>query len=106
LTALTRKFVDQAIESGAEFDHGDHIARFQAANTALADGAPLDAELVVLVDGAIVGYVTSVDDEEWSILPVARTDTRESSNFRTIEGALEYLTPGVADGLETPALQQ
>jgi hypothetical protein len=107
MTLLDKKFIDQAQKSAIEVEHGSHVVRFEAAdtNTELTPLGPA-AELSVAVDGNLVGFITSYSDDEHGVVPVGEADGAAPKTFRTVEGALEQLLPGAADGLETPALQQ
>jgi hypothetical protein len=107
VTLLDKKFIDQAQKSSIEVDHGSHVARFQAASAG-DEVTPLGppAELSVIVDGILVGFITSYTDDEHGVVAVGEPDGTAPRTFRTVEGALEQLLPGVADGLATPALRQ
>jgi hypothetical protein len=107
VTLLDKKFIDQAQKSAIEIDHGSHVARFEAADpdTQTTTLGPA-AELSVVVDGILVGFITSYTDDEHGVVAVGEPDGAVPRTFRTVEGALEQLLPGAADGLETPALQQ
>jgi hypothetical protein len=98
MTALNQAFVDQAQREPTEVDHGDHVVRFAASQM---DGALLD----VTVADVLVGYITPFNDEEYGAAPLADFGVQKPRTFRTIEGALEQLIPGAADGFETPVLQ-
>ncbi|HEY2645034.1 MAG TPA: hypothetical protein VGI56_14875 [Galbitalea sp.] len=107
MTLLDKKFIDQAQKSAIEVDHGSHVVRFEAADPG-AEVPPVGpaAELSVVVDGVLIGFITSYTDDEHGVVPVGEADGAAPKTFRTVEGALEQLLPGVADGLATPALQQ
>jgi hypothetical protein len=107
VTLLDKKFIDQAQRSSIEIDHGSHVARFEAPEPG-AEVTTLGpaAELSVSVDGILVGFITSYTDDEHGVVSINDTDGAVPRTFRTVEGALEQLLPGAADGLATPALQQ
>lgn len=107
MTLLDKKFIDQAQKSAIEIDHGSHVARFEAVDPD-SELTPLGPapELSVVVDGILVGFITSYTDDEHGVVPAGEADGAAPKTFRTVEGALEQLLPGAADGLATPALQQ
>jgi hypothetical protein len=103
MTRLDGKFVAGAQKSPIDYDHGDHKVRFQG-TTARDDSEPGDppAELEVTMDGRTIGYITRFTDEEHGAISVEQLGEIVPPTFRTVEGALEQLLPGVADGLATP----
>jgi hypothetical protein len=103
MTRLDNRFVEDAQKRGFEFDHGDHIVRFEAtsARDDAEPGAPR-AELVVLIGDAVIGYITAFKDDEHGVISAEQFGEIVPPTFRTVEGALEQLLPGVADGLATP----
>jgi hypothetical protein len=108
VTSLDAKFIDLARDTSTKLEHGDHVVRFEGLHaTPEAHSAEIDAELAVFVDDILVGYITPFADDEHGALPLA--DVRDDGfttpkTFHTVEGALEQLIPGAADGLATPAL--
>jgi hypothetical protein len=107
MTALDTKFVTQAATAPVEVEHGSRTARFAATTAATGEGAAqINAELEVFLDGELVGYITPFADNERGAVPVDQFGESLPTTFHTIEGALEHLAPGAADGLATPALQQ
>lgn len=103
MTRLDSKFVAGAQKSPVDYDHGDHKVRFQGteARDAAEPGDPR-AELEVTMGGRTIGYITHYTDEEHGAIAAEQLGEIVPPTFRTVEGALEQLLPGVADGLATP----
>lgn len=103
MTRLNSKFVAKAQVSPVDYDHGDHTVRFQATE-AKDDAEPGDprADLEVTMDGHTIGYITPFTDDEHGAISAEQLGEIVPPTFRTVEGALEQLLPGVADGLATP----
>jgi hypothetical protein len=103
MTRLDSKFVESAQKSPTDYDHGDHTVRFQA-TTARDDSEPGDpkADLEVTMGGRTIGYITPFKDDERGVISAEQLGEIVPPTFRTVEGALEQLLPGVADGLATP----
>jgi hypothetical protein len=103
MTRLNSKFVKAAQDSPIEYDHGEHRVRFEA--TAAQDdsepGAPR-ADLAVTMDGHTIGYITHFKDDEHGAISAEQIGEIVPPTFHTVEGALEQLLPGVADGLAKP----
>jgi hypothetical protein len=106
MTMLDAKFVAGAREKPFEFEHGTNILWFQNTEASAGeDPTKVVAELEVTLDDQVVGYITQHSDEEHGVIRAADFGTAVPERFRTLEGALEFLLPGVADGLaEKPAL--
>jgi hypothetical protein len=103
MTRLDSKFVAGAKKSPIDYDHGDHTVRFQrtTARDQSEPNAPR-AELEVTMEGHTIGYITHYTDEEHGAISAEQLGEVVPPTFRTVEGALEQLLPGVADGLATP----
>jgi hypothetical protein len=103
MTRLDGKFVAGAQKAPVEYDHGDHKVRFQrtTARDESETGDP-QAELEVTMGGHTIGYITHYTDEEHGAISAEQLGEIVPPTFRTVEGALEQLLPGVADGLATP----
>jgi hypothetical protein len=103
MTRLDTKFVQDAQNSPVDYDHGDHRVTFQA-TTARDDAEPGDprADLEVILEGHTIGYITPYSDDERGVISAEQLGEIVPPTFRTVEGALEQLLPGVADGLATP----
>jgi len=106
MTRLDSKFVEDARKSPIEFDHGDHKVRFEAtsATDESEPGAPR-ADLAITMGGQLIGYITPFTDDEHGVISADQLGEVVPPTFHTVEGALEQLLPGVADGLATPTLQ-
>jgi len=104
MTRLDSKFVEDAKKKPIEVDHGDHTVRFEAttARDASEPNSPT-TELVVMIGDRIVGYITPFKDDEHGAISAEQFGEIVPPTFRTVEGALEQLLPGVADGLATPS---
>jgi hypothetical protein len=50
----------------------------------------------------VIGYITAYSDDEHGVISTEQLGEIAPPTFRTVEGALEQLLPGVADGLATP----
>ena len=103
MTRLDSRFIEDARKRPIEFDHGSHVVRFEAttARDEAEPGAP-SAELVVVMGDAVIGYITPYTDDEHGVISADQLGEIVPPTFRTVEGALEQLLPGVADGLATP----
>ena len=103
---LDEKFVEGAREKPFEFEHGTNKVVFTASDeTAGKDDDKVVALLAVTLEGDLVGYITRYTGEEQGVVRATDFGTATPETFRTLEGALEYLLPGVADGLaEKPDL--
>jgi hypothetical protein len=103
MTRLDNKFIEGARKRPIELDHGDHTVRFEATSERdeSEPGTP-SADLVVLMGDNIIGYITPFKDDEHGAISAAQFGEIVPPTFRTVEGALEQLLPGVADGLATP----
>ena len=103
MTRLDNKFVAQAQKSPVDYEHGDHTVTFQA-TSARDDAEPGDprADLEVTMAGHTIGYITHYRDDERGAISAEQLGEIVPPTFRTVEGALEQLLPGVADGLATP----
>jgi uncharacterized protein YgfB (UPF0149 family) len=96
MTKLDRKFVDDAKKSPIEFQHGNHVVIFEASDA--GDGT----DLAVTMGGTVIGYVTGGSDDNHGVVAVNDLDNPAPARFHTLEGALEQLLPGVADGFAEP----
>jgi hypothetical protein len=103
MTRLDSRFIEDAQKHPIDFDHGDHTVRFEA-SPARDDSEPNSPrlELAVLMHDHVIGYITAFTDDEHGVISVEQLGEVVPPTFRTIEGALEQLLPGVADGLATP----
>jgi hypothetical protein len=103
MTRLDTKFIADAQKKPIELQHGDHTVRFEAttARDTAEPNAPR-AELVVMMGDTVIGYITPFSDEEHGVITPDQLGEIPPPTFRTVEGALEQLLPGVADGLATP----
>ena len=103
MTRLDSRFVEDAQKKPIEFDHGDHVVRFEAskAHDDAEPGSPR-VELAVVMGDTTIGYITPFTDEEHGVISADQLGEIVPPTFRTVEGALEQLLPGVADGLATP----
>src|ERR1700744_5382644 len=103
MTRLDRRFIEDAQKRPPEFDHGSHVVRFEAtgARDDAEPGSPR-VELVVLMGEQVIGYITPFSDDEHGVVSADQLGEIVPPTFRTVEGALEQLLPGVADGLATP----
>jgi hypothetical protein len=103
MTRLDSRFIEDARKKPIDFDHGDHVVRFEAtdARDASEPGDPT-AELAVFMNDSVIGYITSFTDDEHGVISAEQLGEIVPPTFRTVEGALEQLLPGVADGLATP----
>jgi hypothetical protein len=107
MSHLDDAFVAAARKSPVKIDHGDHKAVFEQTDaTAGHAESTITAELAVYIDGTLVGYVTPYSSDQRGVVPADQFGTAEPVSFHTVEGALEQLVPGAADGLGTPALQK
>ena len=106
MTMLDAKFVDTAREKPFEFEHGTNVVWFTATDAVAGDDiSKVVAELAVTHEDELVGYITRYTGEEQGVVRAADFGMAVPQTFRTLEGALEYLLPGVADGLvEKPDL--
>src|ERR1700761_2616394 len=105
MTRLDNRFIEDARKRPQKFDHGDHVVFFKAtkARDTAEPGAPR-AELAVVMDDTVIGYITPYTDDEHGVIAADELGKSGPPTFRTVEGALEQLLPGVADGLATPSL--
>jgi hypothetical protein len=103
MTRLDSRFIEDAQKKPIEFDHGDHVVRFEAspARDDAEPGAPR-VELAVRMGDATIGYITPYTEDEHGVIAAEQLGEIVPPTFRTVEGALEQLLPGVADGLATP----
>ena len=100
MTMLDEKFVAGAREKPFEFEHGSNVVWFRATDAEAGEGdSKVVAELAVTLDDDVVGYITRYAGEEQGVVRVDDFGTATPETFRTLEGSLEYLLPGVADGL-------
>jgi hypothetical protein len=106
MTMLDEKFVQNARKEPIEFEHGINVVWFRASNAIAGEGeSQATAELEVTLDDGVVGYITANADGTFASVPAAEFGTATPVTFRTLEGALEHMLPGVADGLsEKPEL--
>ena len=103
MTRLDNKFIEDARKKPIELEHGEHTVRFEA--TASRDEAEPNspsADLVVMMGDNVVGYITPYKNDEHGAITAEQFGEIVPPTFRTVEGALEQLLPGVADGLATP----
>lgn len=103
MTRLDSRFIQDAQKRPLDFDHGEHTVRFEAspARDESEPNAPR-VELAVSMGGTVIGYITPFTDDEHGVVSVEQLGEIVPPTFRTVEGALEQLLPGVADGLATP----
>lgn len=105
MTRLDSRFIEDAQKKPQRFSHGNHEVRFAAskARDKAEPGSPR-VELVVTMHGRVIGYITPFSDDEHGVVSAEQFGEIVPPTFRTVEGALEQLLPGVADGLATPTL--
>lgn len=105
MTRLDSRFIEDASKHPLTFEHGEHKVVFEA--TAARDESEPNAptvELKVLMGDTVIGYITPFTDDEHGVVSADQLGEVVPPTFHTVEGALEQLLPGVADGLATPAL--
>jgi hypothetical protein len=96
--------VSNARASRFEFEHGINVVWFSASDaTAGKDSAKVTADLEVSMNDEVVGFITKHIDGSHGAVPAAQFGTTPPVSFRTLEGALEHLLPGAADGLDGTA---
>jgi hypothetical protein len=103
MTRLDNRFIEDARKHPIRFDHGDHVVLFKV--TKARDDAEPNApraELAVVMGKTVIGYITPYTDDEHGVVSADQLGEIVPPTFRTVEGALEQLLPGVADGLATP----
>jgi hypothetical protein len=105
MTRLDHKFIEDARKKPIEVIHGDRTVRFEA-TTARDESEPNapKVELAVVMDDRVIGYITPFTEDEHGVVSSAQLGEAVPPTFHTVEGALEQLLPGVADGLATPSL--
>ena len=106
MTKLDAKFVESARDKDFEFEHGINVVWFRKTDVVTGeDPSKVVGELEVTLDDQVVGYITKYTDEEQGVARPADFGSAPPETFHTLEGALEYLMPGAADGLaEKPQL--
>jgi hypothetical protein len=106
MTMLDAKFVENARKEPIEFEHGINVVWFRASDAIAGEnGSDSIAVLEVTMDDDVVGYITKTGDDTYGSVPVGEFGGTQPITFRTLEGALEQMLPGVADGLsEKPEL--
>jgi len=100
VSALDDDFVESARKKPFEYEHGTNVVVFTPVDlTAQFDKHPSHAELKVTMDDRVIGYITSFRSDEKGVVSAERWGTDDPEHFHTVEGALEFLLPGVADHL-------
>jgi hypothetical protein len=106
MTMLDAPFIENARKSPVEFEHGIHVVYFSKSDETAGEGMfASSAVLKVTMDEQVVGYITSNVNGANGAVSAAGFGTAAPVPFHTLEGALEQMLPGVADGLaEKPEL--